>query len=109
MAREQKRYLIFAPDRTSYREKYGGVGNLRPARALNALVYCRGGVAMEIFRRAEELHWNQLKMQEQLVMLAMTGGPQKHVEWRVQRTLCYHRLAEITLHGLRLTWQGRQV
>ncbi|MBF0680009.1 MAG: hypothetical protein IR164_13835 [Devosia sp.] len=64
---------------------------------------------MEIFRRAEELHWNQLKMQEQLVMLAMTGGPQKHVEWRVQRTLCYHRLAEITLHGLRLTWQGRQV
>ena len=42
-------------------------------------------------------------------MLAMTGGPQRHVEWLVQRTLCYHRLAEITVSGLKLTWLGRQV
>lgn len=64
---------------------------------------------MEFFRKAERVDWNQLRMQEQLVMLAMTAEPQRHVEWVIQRSLCYYKLGEITPWGLRLTHLGRYV
>ncbi|MCW5720513.1 MAG: hypothetical protein KIS86_05155 [Devosia sp.] len=64
---------------------------------------------MAMFGRAERIDWTMLKMQEQLVMLAMTGEPQLQVEWPLQRALCFHKLAEITPRGLRLTRLGRLV
>lgn len=64
---------------------------------------------MAIFRRPDDVHWNELNMQEQLVMFAMTEAPQKYVEWAVQRRLCHLRVAEITGRGLKLTRAGRLV
>ncbi|WP_152662450.1 hypothetical protein [Devosia soli] len=60
-------------------------------------------------KRAGQIAWNQFKMPEQLVMLAMTAGPQKDVEWIIQRALCFHNVAEITPRGLKLTRFGRRV
>lgn len=64
---------------------------------------------MELFRKAGQVSWAQLNMAEQLTMLAMISGPQRNVEWLVQRALCFHKTAEITPQGLKLTQAGRRV
>lgn len=64
---------------------------------------------MKFFRKADPIRWDQLQLDEQIVMFAMTTGPQMNAEWPIQRALCYYRVAEITPHGLRMTRFGRQV
>jgi len=64
---------------------------------------------MDLFRKVNRLTWTQLNMAEQITMLAMISGPQRNVEWLIQRALCFHKTAEITPQGLKLTRFGRQV
>ena len=64
---------------------------------------------MELFRKTSQVTWAQLNMAEQLTMLAMISGPQRNVEWLVQRALCFHKTAVITPQGLKLTQVGRRV
>lgn len=64
---------------------------------------------MALSQRPERIGWAQLTLAEHIVMLAMTAAPQGHVEWSVQRTLCFHGLAQITPSGLKLTHAGRRV
>jgi hypothetical protein len=60
-------------------------------------------------KRVGRVTWAQFNMPQQLVMLAMTAGPQKNIEWLIQRALCFHSVARITPHGLALTQLGRRV
>ncbi len=64
---------------------------------------------MQFFTKAGRVTWNQLKLQEQIAMLSMTIGPQRDIEWLIQRTLCFHKIGEITPQGLKLTRIGRRV
>ncbi|SFV38291.1 hypothetical protein SAMN05216456_3298 [Devosia crocina] len=64
---------------------------------------------MQFSTKRDRIAWNQLNMPEQLVMLAMLAGPQRDVEWLIQRALCFHKVAVITPQGLRMTRLGRLV
>ena len=64
---------------------------------------------MQFFNKAGRVTWNQLKLQEQIAMLSMTVGPQREVEWLIQRALCFHKIGEITPGGVKLTQFGRRV
>ena len=63
---------------------------------------------MQLFKKVR-VTWNQLKLQEQIALLSMLAGPQRDVEWLIQRTVCFHKIGEITPQGLKLTRLGRLV
>lgn len=94
------------PVRTPLRDR----GNQPAKSTFEMKTWCFARVMkMKFFRKADRIHWNQLQLDEQIVMFAMTTGPQMNAEWPIQRALCYYRVAEITPFGLRMTRFGRQV
>ena len=64
---------------------------------------------MSIFGRMDRVTWAQLTLAERMAMVSMTAGAQGHIEWSIQRALCYHKLARLTPAGLQLTREGRFV
>lgn len=60
-------------------------------------------------RNVSRIDWNQLNLTERMTMLSLASGPKPDIEWMVVRVLCFHKIAEITPHGLKLTRLGRQV
>lgn len=64
---------------------------------------------MSIFGKIDRISWAQLTLVERMAMVSMTAGAQSHIEWSIQRALCYHKLARLTPEGLKLTREGRFV
>ncbi|KQN78395.1 hypothetical protein DevBK_18925 [Devosia sp. BK] len=64
---------------------------------------------MSISGKLDRITWAQLTLAERMAMVSMTAGAQGHIEWSIQRALCYHKLARLTPGGLVLTRDGRFV
>ena len=64
---------------------------------------------MSISGKLDRITWAQLTLAERMAMVSMTAGAQGHIEWSIQRALCYHKLAQLTPTGLKLTREGRFV